>query len=221
MRHVNRKISTIAATFCALASVVAVGCLETAGPADAAGSADEGAVAQSEQSLEIPPIDIPPLDLSCDPTAIAADRSFATAPGECSSNKALSLGDTYPELFCTPYVVEFTYRPKKLKAGWDHSVATKSECEALRSTVTLYTFFQSAWSSNGTAKYHGAWFDNGPFLPSCEAVLDTGSSMPNPGIGTRWRVAVSAHARNCTSESGCYNDFKRVSVIDEGVCIPE
>ncbi len=212
--HKNRTRSIVSAVCFALAGTVAVGCLEGAsGPteaADAAGPAEGDTTSESQQALT----------LLCDPTAITPDRSFAVKAETCESNKALSIGDTYADLFCTPYVVEFTYKPLNLAAGWDHDPAGEEECEALRASYTIYTFFNGTWANNGTAKYHGVWADNSPFLPNCSQALDAGSSVPSPGFGTKWRASVSAFAKSCTGESGCYNDYKRVVVSDNTPCPP-
>jgi hypothetical protein len=214
MQPITRKFSLISAALFALASSVAAGCLETSGAADRAEPAEpaEGeATAESQQHF----------DLSCDPTAITPDRTFTTAPAECVTNKALSLGDMYSELFCSPYVVEYSYKPKNIGASWDHNPWSEAECNAMRASVTIYTFLNGVWVSNGTAKFHGDWCTGSFCGPPCHPELDAGSIMPKPGFGTKWRVAASAFAKNCTSDSGCYNDYKRVAVYDSGDCIPE
>lgn len=200
---------------CVLASFTAIGC----GAADPASDLEEVSEAtaesapeetgRSESSLIIP---------ICDPTAITADVTQSTPPGNCEIVESKSLGDSYAELFCSPYVVEFTYKPTDIIVEWDHAPWSQAECEAMRANYTLYTFNGLAWTANGSAGYHGVWC-TGSFCGTgtCNPALNTGSVEPVPGNGTKWRVAATAFAKNCTDT--CYNDFKRLKVKDRGSCI--
>lgn len=214
-----RSFSALSAALFALAASAAVGCLDGSAPADRAGPADSGdsaegeGTAESQQSLEI----------SCSPPLIAADKTFANPPGECGRNLAVSNGDLYVEAGCKPYVVEFGYKPKSLVAGFDHGAWSKDECKATRADVTVYTFSNGFWSSNGTGHFHGSWTDFSPAPATCTPVLDFGSSMPNPGNGTKWRVAVTAYANACGVNAHvdmCYTDYKRAFVMDDESCGP-
>jgi hypothetical protein len=199
-----------------LTSITAVGC-GAADPAsdreevsEAAAQSEPEETGRSESSLIIIP--------TCDPTAITADSTQSTPPGNCGVVQSTSLGDIYAEVFCNPYVVEFTYKPTDIAAGWDHAPWSQAECEAMRANYTLYTFNGSSWTTNGTAGYHGVWC-TGDFCGTgvCNVVLNSGSVEPVPSNGTKWRVAATAFAKNCTDT--CYNDFKRVKVSDFGNCV--
>lgn len=217
-----RSLSAISAALFALAASAAVGCLDGSPPADRAGPADAGdsagaaegeATAESQQELEI----------SCVPSLIGADKTFANPPSECGKNLALSNGDLYVEAGCKPYIVEFGYKPKHLSAGFDHGAWSKEECNDTHADVTVYTFVNGNWFSNGTGKFHGSWSDGNPGPPSCTSVPDFGSSMPKPGLGTKWRVAVTAYAEACQINSvsyTCYTDYKRAYVLDDETCGP-
>lgn len=209
-----RSFSALSAALFALAASAAVGCLDNSASADSADSAEGEGTAESQQAFEI----------SCAPAFIPADRTFANAPSECGRNLAVSPGDLYVESGCKPYVVEFGYKPKHLSAGFDHGAWSRDECLDTRSEVTVYTFANGIWSSNGTGTFHGSWSDGGGQFPTdCNPVLDFGSSMPKPGTGTKWRVAVTAYAKACGINvvgDSCYTDYKRAFVLDDETCGP-
>lgn len=208
MQYKQPSLSIIMVTFYVLASTMTLACGEMGSETD---YADAGSEAQLQQSSII---------LSCNPTTINADASFSTAPGNCQFNTSKSLGDLYPDILCSPYVVEYAYRPLQLGAGWDYLPWSQAECEALRANITAYTFNNGAWTTNGTATLHGIWCDpniNGFCPERCAAVLDAGSVLPTVGAGTKWRVAAMAYATNCGGSS-CYSDFKRVAVSDAANC---
>jgi hypothetical protein len=205
-KQLNFSVTMVA--FNAFVSVTTLACGELGDDAD---HADVGPVAPLQQDSII---------LGCNPATINADASFSTAPANCQVNSARSLNDIYAEIFCAPYVVEYTYRPLHFGAAWDHLPWSQAECEALRTNISAYTFNNGTWTTNGTATLHGVWCDPNvnDFCPEqCAAEFDSGNVLPTLGTGTKWRVAASAYATNCGGSS-CYRDYKRVVVSDAANC---
>ncbi|WP_394850792.1 hypothetical protein LZC95_25460 [Pendulispora brunnea] len=144
------------------------------------------------------------------------DLTVTDIPGNCGGVLSYSSpNDQYNHgLFCDSYVVDFANKPVGgFRAGLDHVVHSQGECTGLHASYTVYAYDGTKWVSSGSARTHGVW-SSGQF-GGCSMQLDSGSSFPVAGTGTKWRVVVRAYEKNCNGDD-CYTDKKRVSVSQFG-----